>query len=94
MKCVQDIVLLTNPADSQSEVLRLALSGNIFCRARNAQDVREIVQCLAPEPLYDACYIQATFTNGNTEVFPPVGAQWSMTTLKQPGLNNERRAAA
>lgn len=82
MKRVTDIVLLTNPADSQSEVLRLALSGNIFCQARTAEDVREIVQCFAPEPAYDRCYIRATYTNGKTEIVPPVQGQRSLATQR------------
>ena len=94
MKRVHDIVLLTDAADAQSAVLRLALSGNIFCRAQTAEDVRELVQCFAPEPDYDACYIQATYCSGETEMIAPVRDRWELTTLSLSTMNNMQLAAA
>jgi hypothetical protein len=63
-----------------SEVFRLALAGNDLCQVSTVDDVRRIVRWLAPCEYYERCYIKAIYSDGTSEVIPPL---W-MPSLRRP----------
>jgi len=72
MKLLRDVALFSDPADSGSEVFRVALAGNNLCQVCTTDDVRRMVRWLAPCEYYERCYIKAVYSDGTSEVLPPL----------------------